>query len=1234
MKAIVPSSSCEVGHQQIELFPRISTRHFWIALSMLVTIALQPGVVGQTTYQWNGNGANNNWGTGANWTNNSAPTLGSIIRFDGSTRLTPDWNYTDYNNMNQIWFNAGASSFSLNSTLGRSIKMQNSGQTPKIENSSTNLQTLNFANIALDTTTEFNPVNGDLTVNNGSIFIDNNSNIHVFGSSTKTLTFNSKISNGNNPGKVVIRRNSIVVYNGNNSYTAGTFINAGQLRFGDTGFASGTLSLGPAPSDDSLTSDAALYILNTTGGRTLTNAVSVRTGGSGILRLGGLNPGGENIFSGAITLFKAATLVATNGGAVKFSGVISESGGTFGVTIGSSGNTGTVTYDNSMTYNGATTVSFGTLKLDAANRISDSSAVSVASGATFDMNNNSETVGSIAGAGNILMGTAQLIAGQDNSSTSFTGVASGTGPGSFVKKGTGTLSFGGANTYSGNTFIVGGALSFTVAQDGAFTGTLNVGETSGTDPATLAIGTGGVTIGNSITVRSGSSGTMTIAANNTTGTATFSGAVTMNKAVTLSANAGGNLSFVNAIALNANRLTVAGANNTALDGSLSGTGDLLKQGAGTLNLNNSNSFGAASAVFVDNGTIQVNTNSALGATDGSTTGYVNLGASGAGSAGNVTLSVATAMTIANPVDVRYFNAAPSGKAIVGNNSSGTLSFTGPVAVHDTVTISAAAGGTVNFSGAVGTGGGITSSQTNTSDTVLFDAGPGIIKTGGGILEFAGNNTLLNETYVKAGTLQYNGSGTYPSNIRLGDNVASSTVTVNIANPTGGGVVTGIVNTRAGGGGTKTISGSNTSGVNTYGGAIFLDAPVTVSSPNTGATLAFTNTTFDIKGNTLTVTGNGDTEIRGNVSNSSGTGNVVKSGNGALSLKGANTYGGTTTVNDGTLNVGGSLAAGAVSIASGATLAGNGNVGGTVTLNGTISAGSSVGQLNTGPQTWNGGATNITEIIDAGGAAGVGYDHLNVTGGIDLQATSGNQFTINLVSLDGSGSAGNVTNFNNDTSYTWNLASGTIANFDTAAFNLNTSFFSNDLAGGEFILESGSLNLRFTNNHAPVANPASYVRGRGTGIKIPIANLLSSFTSDSDADARQLLSLGASTNGATILNNGTFIMFSSTNDLPESISYTVRDLRAAYRAGDTVRTATALLEVGVSNSIGVVNITNNGGGSMTVSFHGIPGYEYTIQRSSNLVDWVDVVTNTAPINGQVDLTETPPHNPAFYRTRTE
>ena len=118
---------------------------------------------------------------------------------------------------------------------------------------------------------------------------------------------------------------------------------------------------------------------------------------------------------------------------------------------------GTVTLSGANAYTGTTAVSAGTLRLGATNVIANASAVTVASGATFDLNSFAETVGSIAGAGNITLGTAVLTAGGDGTSTTFSGPVSGT-TGGLTKAGAGVLTLSGTNSYTGVTTISGGTL--------------------------------------------------------------------------------------------------------------------------------------------------------------------------------------------------------------------------------------------------------------------------------------------------------------------------------------------------------------------------------------------------------------------------------------------------------------------------------------------------------------------------------------------------------------------------------------------------------------------------------------------------------------------------------------------------------------------------------------------------------------------------------------------------------
>ena len=80
----------------------------------------------------------------------------------------------------------------------------------------------------------------------------------------------------------------------------------------------------------------------------------------------------------------------------------------------------------------------------------------------------------------------------------------------------------------------------------------------------------------------------------------------------------------------------------------------------------------------------------------------------------------------------------------------------------------------------------------------------------------------------------------------------------------------------------------------------------------------------------------------------------------------------------------------------------------------------------------------------------GWDLINMTGRLNITATSGNKFTIKVSSLAG-GSPNPAANFNSASSYSWTILKTTtgITGFDEASFNLDTSGFQNSLNGGFF-----------------------------------------------------------------------------------------------------------------------------------------------------------------------------------------
>ena len=236
--------------------------------------------------------------------------------------------------------------------------------------------------------------------------------------------------------------------------------------------------------------------------------------GAGTLTLTGANTytGGTIISGGALQLGNGGTSGSILGDVVD-NGIFAINRSdtfTFGGVISGTGafmqlGPGTTVLTGANTYTGATSVNAGTLQAGAANAFSPFSAFSVASGATLDFNSFNQTIGSLAGAGNVTLGAATLTTGNDNTSTTFSGAISGTG--GLTKSGAGTLLLTGISTYTGATTVNAGTLSVngSIANSAL---TVNAGGVIG------GIGTIGNTTINGGTLSPGNSiGTLTVQGN-------------------------------------------------------------------------------------------------------------------------------------------------------------------------------------------------------------------------------------------------------------------------------------------------------------------------------------------------------------------------------------------------------------------------------------------------------------------------------------------------------------------------------------------------------------------------------------------------------------------------------------------------------------------------------------------------------------------------------------------------
>ena len=224
-------------------------------------------------------------------------------------------------------------------------------------------------------------------------------------------------------------------------------------------------------------------------------------------------------------------------------------------------------------------------------------------------------------------------------------------------------------------------------------------------------------------------------------------------------------------------------------------------------------------------------------------------------------------------------------------------------------------GHLNIGGNVITNGNQLKVFGNNGFTLTFGSSSIISGSGGSVainqnsnVVYQSAHTYSGDTFVNAGSLQFAQSGSANSSIiRLGDTITNSPVaTVSITDADGGTTVASTIVVRpsaSGTQGTRTISGTNTSGTNTFSGGIALDTVATITATNAGGTLAFTGSTLELKTFGLLVNGAGNSTIS-NAITSTGAGNALtKSGTGTLTLSGSNSYTGGTTVTAGTLKQG-------------------------------------------------------------------------------------------------------------------------------------------------------------------------------------------------------------------------------------------------------------------------------------------------------------------------------------------
>ena len=753
-----------------------------------------------------------------------------------------------------------------------------------------------------------------------------------------------------------------------------------------------------------------------------------------------------------------------NGHDSTFTGKIDDatSGVPGSLIVKNSGNGGSVTLTNTNGYTGTTEVDENATLALSGNGSIDKSKKLVIDG-TLDVTQAGPVVNiiSLDGKGDVALGNNTLTITDANDE--FEGTIGGQGDVA-IKGGTQVLS--GTNTYAGGTSVSnnavlqvsgdenlgdaagkltldGGTLHTTgdvnsardvvLAGNGTFdtdtnTTLTNSGDVSGTG-GLIKNGEGGLELTGTVSHSGGTTvneGELTLSGQNT-----YTGGTTLNGGV-LNVSSDGNLGdAAGGVTFNGGTLHTTGdvlsdrdlvlagngtfdtdANTTLTNsGDVSGTGGLIKNGEGALDLTGTVSHSGGTTVNEGeltlsgqntytggttlNGVLNVSSDGNLGDAAGGltfnggtlhTTGDVNSDRDVI-LAGNGTFDTDTNTTLTNSGDV-------SGNGGLIKNGEGGLELTG--------TVSHSGGTTVNDGELTLSGQNTYTGGTTLNGGVLNVSSDGNLGDATGGLTFNGGTLQASESMTTGRSMVLDSVGALRS-------AEGRTLTVN--GPISGGgtlvadgqgtLVLGAANTHAGGtlisGGTVVLAHAGGLG---SGAVAINDATLrtTVDAQVTQPLLVMGEATLDVASGTTT-------QLTGMLDGSRSTGCFIKSGAGRLNMAGTAVLANGTCVNEGTLSANGVLLSN-VQVERDGTVRGTGTIAGNMRVDGTLAPGNSPGTLAvTGTVTLTDDATLQIDIDGYGTGAGAGnYSRLLVSGAAGRFVANG---TLQPLLRGISGNAGNT-----------------------------------------------------------------------------------------------------------------------------------------------------------------------------------------------------------------------------------
>lgn len=977
-----------------------------------------------------------------------------------------------------------------------------------------------------------------------------------------------------------------------------------------------------------ITNNTGINNLTVTGTGATTFAGNITTGtgtltkdGTGTLTLGGAAStfsGGTTINGGMVRVSADANLGATSG-AVSLNGGILENTASFTlnvgrlVTIGAAGgtldtnagttltyagalagagtltkaDTGTLVLSGNNTHTGNVVVNAGNLTTSGGSSIGNSALITVNGGSSLWQTNSAETVGNIAGTGQIVFGSTNTLTFGDATNQTFSGViSSGAFAGALVKQGSGTVVLSGANTYSGTTTVNAGTLNLQHATGlGSTAGgtTVASGATLALQHATgIAIGTEAISLAG--TGVAGGGALRSVAGNNS-----LAGNLALTAAAKIQSDAD-TLTLTGNVTGTGFGLTIDGSGQVSISGQLNtgAGGSLTKTGTGYLTLANSGTY--TGATTIGGGTVEIRDGASLGTTAGATT--VATGA---------TLALSNNITVGENLTV-------SGQGVGSNgavrNLSGNNTLTGTVALGAESYLGTAAGSTLTLTGPVSGAFGL--AKVGDGTLVLNSASAntytGTTAITGGTLEVRRSDALgaVNATTIASGaSLRLNGSG-----LTLAENFTVNGTGFNNAgalqNTGGNNTLTGAI-TMTGHSVVSATTGTTLAADGVIAGAYNLvkDGPGGLTLGSNANTYTGTTTVRD---GTLTVTTDAPVSSNGALGNAASVVQLGDSGTGGsanLALLIGDTDGGSTISRQIAVNNFGSTATlGATNTSGTNTFAGNITLGrdttltagsdGTVAFAGTISGTGGLTSTGTatsttvlgGNNTFSGNVsvTSGNLVLTHANALGSTAGATSVSSGASLSLQGG--LTIpagEALTLNGSGVSGTVGALNNAAGDNTVAGPVTFNTTSTVTAQSGTSLtLAGALGGTGGLTTAGAGNLTLTGSNS--FSGATTLGGTGVVTLSGAGSGALGSTSGVTLGAGSILSLGASNqinDSANLTFSGGTLLLNGNQDVLNNVSLTASTTSILdYLNDNSLLRFTGTASVGASSQLTIDNWAGN------------------------------------------------------------